>query len=68
MLYFDGSDQHECTSTGFLQVSPTREQICYMWRLYFSTTNNMTKYDEIIEGLKIAITLEVWQLLVKGSF
>jgi hypothetical protein len=39
-----------------------------MWRLYFSTTNNMTKYDEIIEGLKIAITLEVWQLLVKVSF
>jgi ribonuclease HI len=39
----------------------------YMVLLDFKATNNIDVYDALIFGLSTALSLGVWQLLVKGD-
>jgi ribonuclease HI len=49
--------------------SPTQaeNQLQYVVRLEFKSTNNMAEYEALIFGLSVALSLGVRQLLVKGD-
>jgi ribonuclease HI len=66
-LSFDGSSRKQGSGEGVLLLTLTGEQFKYMVHLKFKATNNMAEYEALIFGLSTAMSLGVWQLLVKGD-
>ena len=58
-MYFDGSLMKKGTDIGLVFVSPLEVCMRYMVRLHFPSSNNVAKYEAIINGLRIAIELGI---------
>jgi probable phosphoglycerate mutase len=52
---------------GLLFVSPLGEHMRYALRLHFPASNNMTEYEALLCGLKIAIKIGIKRLDVQGD-
>jgi hypothetical protein len=66
-LYFDGSACSKRVGAGVVLIDPRGEQLKYMVHLDFEATNKMAEYEALIFGLTAALSLGVWELLVKGD-
>jgi len=66
-LFFDGSSRKQSAGAGVLLLAPDGVRVKYMVQLEFKATNNMAEYEALIYGLAAAISLGVWQLMVKGD-
>jgi ribonuclease HI len=66
-LFFDGSARCKKAGAGVVLIDPHGEQVKYMVHLDFEATNNMAEYEALIFGLTVALSLGVWELLVKGD-
>jgi ribonuclease HI len=49
---------------GVVLISLEGNRLCYAIRLHFLASNNVTEYEGLINGLRIAIELEVTRLYV----
>jgi hypothetical protein len=58
-MYFDGSMTKTGAGAGLLFISPLRVHMCYVIRLHFVASNNVAEYEALVNGLRIAIELEV---------
>ncbi len=67
-MYFDGSLMKTGAGAGLLFVSPLRVHMRYVIRLHFPASNNVTEYEALVTGLRIAIELGVRHLDVRGDF
>ena len=67
MMYFDGSLMKKGTSAGLVFVSPLEVRMRYMVRIHFPSSNNVTDYEALINGLRIAIELVIRRLDVQGD-
>jgi ribonuclease HI len=47
-------------------MSPQGHKLYYAIRLYFDSTNNVTKYEALVNGLWIAVEVGARWLLVRG--
>ena len=56
-MYFDGSVMASGSGAGVVLISPDRSRLCYAIRLHFLALNNATKYEALINGLRITIEL-----------
>ena len=61
-MYFDGSLMKKGADVGLVFVSPLRVCMRYMVRLHFPSSNNVAKYEVLINGLRIAIELGIQRL------
>jgi ribonuclease HI len=43
--------------TSLIFISPLRVHMHYVIRLYFGTSNNIAKYEALVNGLHIAVEL-----------
>ena len=50
-VYFDGSLMKKGVGVGLVFVSPLRVRMRYMVRLHFPSSNNVTEYEALINGL-----------------
>lgn len=66
-MYFDGSLMKEGAGGAVIFVSPLGEQLWYTIRLHFPTSNNMEKYEILVNGLRIAVELGIQCLDVLGD-
>ena len=66
-MYFDGSLTKKGASAGLVFVSPLGVRMRYMVRIHFPSSNNVTKYEALINGLRIAIKLGIRWLDVRGD-
>ena len=66
-MYFDGSLMKKGTGMGLVFVSPLGVRMRYMVRLYFPSSNNITEYKALINGLRIAIELGIRCLDIRGD-
>ena len=64
-MYFDGSSSKE--GAGIILVSPGGELISLMYKLEFVTTNNTSKYEALILGLKAANYMGIEQISIYGD-
>lgn len=53
-LFFDGSRTKIGSGAGVVLISPKLERYYFLYRLYFSCTNNVAKYRALIQGLVLA--------------
>jgi ribonuclease HI len=66
-MYFDGSLNIDGAGAGVLFVSPTKEQLRYILRIYFPASNNAAEYEACLHGTQIAVELSVKCLYVYGD-
>jgi ribonuclease HI/transposase InsO family protein len=66
-MYFDGSLMKTRAGAGLLFISPLGEHVRYVIRLHFPASNNVAKYEALVNGLHIAIELGVRRLDARGD-
>jgi ribonuclease HI len=66
-MYFDGSLMKTGAGAGLLFISPLGKHLRYVLRLHFPTSNNVAKYEALVNGLRIAIKLGVRRLDARGD-
>ena len=66
-MYFDGSLNIDGAGAGVLFVSPSKEQLRYVLRIYFPASNIAAEYEACLHGLRIAVELGVKRLYVYGD-
>jgi ribonuclease HI len=66
-MYFDGSLKIDGAGAGVLFISPNKDELCYILRLYFPASNNTAEYEACLYGIWIAIELGVKCLYVYGD-
>jgi hypothetical protein len=66
-MFFDGSLMKTGASVGLLFISPLGKHLRYVLRLHFLASNNVAKYEALVNGLRIAIELGVRHLDARGD-
>jgi len=56
-MYIDGSLMKTGAGAGLLLVSPLGVHMRYVIRIHFAASNNVTEYEALVNGLKIATEL-----------
>jgi ribonuclease HI len=67
IMYFDGSIMKEGAGVGLVFILPLGICMEYMVRLHFSASNNATKYEALINGIRIAAELGIKCLEIRGD-
>jgi hypothetical protein len=66
-LFFDGSFTQKGSRAGILFVTPQGDLIPKSYKISFPCTNNITKYEGLVIGLRQAIRWNIKSLLVFGD-
>ena len=66
-MYFNGSLMKKAAGAGLVFVSPLGVRMRYMVRIHFPSSNNVAKYEVLINDLRIAIELRIQRLDVRGD-
>ena len=66
-MYFDGSLKLDGGGMGVLFISPKGEQLKYVFQILFKVSNNEAKYEALLHGLHLAVSLGIKRLLVYGD-
>ena len=66
-MYFVGSLMKKGIGMGLVFVSPLGVCMRYMVRIHSPSSNNVAKYEALINGLRIAIELGIRRLDVRGN-
>jgi ribonuclease HI len=66
-MHFDGSKRLSGTGAGVVLISPTGERLSYVLWIHFSASHNVAEYEALLHGLRIAISLGIWRLIVRGD-
>ncbi|GKD86964.1 reverse transcriptase domain-containing protein [Tanacetum coccineum] len=64
MLYTDDASNNEGSGAGLILTDPYGKEVTYALRFEFPTSNNKAKYKALIDGLKLAIRLDVKHLQI----
>jgi ribonuclease HI len=67
VMYFNDSLKLEGAFAGVLLISPKGEQLKYVFQNFWKVSNNEAKYEALLHGLRLAISLGIKQLLVYGD-
>ena len=63
-MYFDGSLNLDGAGAGVYLISPSRDKLCYVYRIHFPASNNATEYEVALHGLRLAMELGVKRRMV----
>ena len=66
-MYFDGSLMKKGAGMGLVFMSPLGVCMRYLVHLHFPSSNNVAKYEALINGLCITIELCIRRLNVRGN-
>ncbi|XP_049410468.1 uncharacterized protein LOC125873622 [Solanum stenotomum] len=66
-VFFDGATNHQGKGIRAVLVSESGQHYLMVAKLRFNCTNNMTEYEAWILGLRMAIDMNVHELLVIGD-
>jgi ribonuclease HI len=66
-MYFDGSLMKIGAGAGLLFISPLGKHLRYVIRLHFPVSNNVAKYEALVNGLRITVELGVRRLDARGD-
>nr|AAV31299.1 putative polyprotein [Oryza sativa Japonica Group]AAV32107.1 putative polyprotein [Oryza sativa Japonica Group] len=66
-MHFDGSKRLTGTGARVVLISPTGERLSYVLWIHFSASHNVAEYEALLHGLRIAISLGIRRLIVRGD-
>ncbi|XP_066320578.1 uncharacterized protein [Miscanthus floridulus] len=67
VMYFDGTLNISGASVGILFITPTKDKLHYVLWIHFPASNNAAEYEACLHGLRIAIEIDIKQLMVYGD-
>ena len=67
IMYFDGSCMLKGAGAGVVLIFPKGDRFRYVLQLRFRASNNTAEYEALLHGLRMATTLGVRHLYVKGD-
>jgi ribonuclease HI len=67
VMYFNSSLKLGGGCAGVLFISLTGEQLKYIFQILFEVSNNKAKYEALLHGLRLAVSLGIKRLLVYGD-
>jgi hypothetical protein len=59
VMYFDGSLKLEGSGAGVLLISSRGEQLKYILQIFWKISNNEAKYEALLHGLCLTISLGI---------
>ena len=66
-MYFNGSLMKKGAGVGLVFVLPLGVHMRYIVRIHFPSSNNVAKYEALVNGLRITIELSIRRLNVWGQ-
>jgi ribonuclease HI len=66
-MYFDGSLKLNGSGAGVLFISPRGEKLNYVLQILWEVSNNEAKYEALLHGLRLAISLGIKRFLIYGD-
>src|SRR5271156_5870137 len=66
-MYFDGSFTQQGSGAGVLFITPQGYKIPKAYKLMFPCTNNISEYEALVNGLKLAIEWKIIELHIYGD-
>jgi ribonuclease HI len=66
-MYLDGPSTLNGVGGGIILISPKGDWLVYVIQLHFHATNNVAKYQALVNGLHIAAKLGVQRLYIYGD-
>ena len=66
-MYFDGSLMKKGVGAGLVFISPLRVRMRSMVHIHFPSSNNVAKYEALINGLRIVVELGIRRLIFRGD-
>jgi ribonuclease HI len=66
-MYFDGSYTLKGAGASVVLIPPEGEILKYAIQLKFLATNNITEYESLVTGLRLAKELGIQWLLIRGE-
>jgi ribonuclease HI len=66
-MFFDGPMMKTGADAGLLFISPLGKHLRYVLRLHFPASNNVAEYEDLVNGLRIAIEIGVRRLDARGD-
>jgi ribonuclease HI len=67
IMYFDGSYTLKGAEVGIVLIPPEGDALKYAIQLEFPATNNITEYEGLVNGLRLAKDLSIRWLLIRGD-
>jgi ribonuclease H / adenosylcobalamin/alpha-ribazole phosphatase len=68
VIYFDGSYTLKGAGAGVVLIPPKGDILKYAIQFEFLATNNITEYERLVTGLRLAKDLSIRWLLIRGDF
>ena len=66
-MYFDGSKMLAGLGAGVILISPTGDNIRYVLQIMYTDYNNAAEYEALLHGLRMATSMGVRWLEVRGD-
>ena len=66
-MYFDGSKMLAGSGAGIVLTSPTGDVVQYVLQLLYTDSNNGAKYEALLHGLRMAVSMGIQHLEVRGD-
>jgi hypothetical protein len=60
-MHFDGSKMLGGLGAGVILTSPKGDKLQYMLQMHFRASNNVTEYEALVHGLKMAKEIGIWR-------
>ena len=66
-MHFDGSKMRLGLGAGIVLSSPKGDRLCYALQIHFAASNNITEYEALVHGLRLAKELGIRRILCYGD-
>ena len=67
VMHFDGSKMLARLGAGVVLTSPTRDIVQYVLQILFMDSNNAAKYEALLHGLRMVVSMGIRRLEVRGD-
>ena len=67
-MHFDGSKMLASLGAGVVLTSPTGDTVQYVLQIKYTDSNNAAEYEALLHGLRMAVSMGIQRLEVRGGF
>ena len=66
-MYFDNSKMLARLGAGVILTPPTGDTVCYILQIMYMDSNNAAEYEALLHGLRMAVSMGIQRLEVRGD-
>ena len=67
IMHFDGSKMLAELGAGVILTSPTGDSVQYVLQIMYTDSNNAAEYEALLHGLRMAVSMGIQRLEVRGD-